>query len=141
MKENHRAFFYRRSITDPAAIEPNPMKPGSDSSFPVNAMGELLEDSWDLVCPAFVSVERASKPIEIIDATVQQAQVQYVLNTSWNSRLLTIDTTCICWVPSKGKVYEVIGEPVDHTGERRRLLVYVTDNVLRSINTALLPMP
>lgn len=143
-RKNHRVFFYRRtvdSIESPGSsvLHENPMRPGADSMFKVGPSGELLEDDWTLVTSALCSIERASRPIEIVDGQSTTAQTQYVLRTNWNRRLTTLDTHCIALVVLTDKIYEIIGEPIDNDGLKRELLIYVVDNVTRVIDLDSLP--
>ena len=144
-RKNHRVFFYRRaidSIESPGStpLFDNPMVPGADSMFKIGPGGELVEDEWTLVTAAQCSIERASKPIEIVDGFTTTDQTQFVLRANWNRKLLSLDTHCIALVVHPAnRLMELVGRPVDNNQSMRELLVYVVDNVTRNIDIDSLP--
>ncbi len=144
-RKNHRVFFYRRAVDsiespgDPV-LNDSPMVPGADSMFKIGPGGELIENEWTLVTAAQCSIERASKPIEIVDGFTTTDQTQYVLRANWNRRLLSLDTHCIALIVHPvNRLMELVGRPVDHNQSMRELLIYVVDNVTRLIDIDDLP--
>lgn len=141
---NFKALFYRRSITLRTGEPGTPFfasttSPGSDASFPVDAYGELQEASWSLIASGFCSKQRATRPLEILDGGTSVSQTQWCLDLSWTKGLAKVDHTCICYLPYEKKVYEVAGDPVDPDGHRNKILIYVFDNVQRTIDLNSLP--
>lgn len=118
----YRYFFYQRITTDE-----------------VDARGRPVEEYSALVSGLFAK-EQARKPVEITEASSIIDERQYVLLGAWVSRydqVITSDTVAYC--PAEDKCYEVLATPVDITGERREVMIYITDNIERTIDTSQLP--
>jgi len=99
-------------------------------------------DSPVLVTQGFFAKEKATKPIETIDAAAAEGEIQFVLIGAFSKEYLNdIQSGMFCWCPALNKVMEVIGSPVDYTGEYRRIVIYVVDNVFRAVDTGSLPLP
>lgn len=105
----------------------------------IDARGRPVETYTALVSGYFAK-EQARKPVEINDASSITDERQYVLLGAWVSRydqVIASDTIAYC--PAEDKCYEVLATPVDVTGERREIMIYVTDNIKRTIATEDLP--
>lgn len=103
------------------------------------SLGQPL-NQVDLVISGFFSKERAKKPIEILDASVSVPEAQYVLRGAYLHRYKTVITSDLfAWCPALNEVVEVLGTPVDDTGEQREIFIYVMDNVEREVDTSTLP--
>lgn len=85
----------------------------------------------------FFALEKARNPIEIIDASAVTSEVQYVLSGAWVSHYATtIQSGMIAWCPATDKVMEILGEPIDNMGDHLRIIIYVSDNVQRTVDTS-----
>ena len=108
------------------------------NSTDVDAYGKP-DISYLPVVSGLFALEVARKPIEILDGSAVVSELQYVLAGAYIDRYRTIITNgMIAWCPALDKVVEILGLPVDDKGERLRIIIYVTDNVERVIDTSTL---
>ena len=102
--------------------------------------GRPVEEYVAVVSGMFAK-EQARKPVEIIDASAITDESQYVLLGAWTPRYeQVIKSDAVAYCPAENKCYEVLSVPVDVTGEHRNTMIYVTDNIKRSVDTSALPM-
>lgn len=105
----------------------------------VDVRGRPVEEYVAVVSGLFAK-EQARKPVEIIDASAVTHESQYVLLGAWVSRYEeVIKSDMVAYCPAERKCYEVLSVPIDVTGERLTSMIYVTDNVKRTIDVNSLP--
>ena len=97
--------------------------------------------SHTFITSGLFAYERAKRPLEISDAGQTVSETQYVLIGDYiKYHHDNIAVQHFAWCPQLDKVVEVFAEPIDDTGEQRKLVIYVVDNVQRTVDTGSLPL-
>lgn len=117
----YRVFFYERGSSSP------------------DQYGEVSE-TYTAITSGFFAKEKARRPMEIADGSATVSEIQYVLIGAYVKKYFTdLRSEMIAWCPQTDQVFELVGEPIDNEGNNREVMIYVADNIRRSIDTSTLP--
>ncbi len=100
--------------------------------------GELVQD-FTLYYKGPFSMETPLKPSEIAAEGRIQSEQQFVLIGQWCAPASKITAGMFCAIPSLQKVMSVKGPATDNWGDRKKLWVFVMDNVSQPITLQLMP--
>jgi len=100
--------------------------------------GELTQE-FTLSYRGPFSMETPLKPSEITAEGRVQTQQQFILIGQWCKPASQITEGMFCVIPSLQKVFSIKGPATDNWGDRKKLWIYIMENVSQPISVQLLP--
>jgi len=79
------------------------------------------------------------KPREVIEGGRNVNEQEFLLIGQWTRLLADVTHGMICLIPAKQLVCAVNGHATDPWGDRKKIHIYVVDNVTKEFTRGLLP--
>lgn len=115
----HQVRFYKPGIT-------------------TNSAGELVQ-GFSLHYSGYFSIELPIKPNEITEAArVVNEQISIVIG-NWSRLSIEVTTGMYAFIPDRNKVYAVSGQATDPWGDRKKVHIYLADNVTQTMANNIIP--
>ena len=100
--------------------------------------GELVQE-FSLFYKGPFSMEVPLKPSEIAAEGRVQSEQQFILIGQWCKPSSQITAGMYCVIPGLQKVFAVRGPATDNWGDRKKVWIYIIENVSRPLSLQLLP--
>ena len=96
-----------------------------------NEYGEL-EQEFSLHCVGLMAKEKPLKPQEAVEGDRAISEQTFILIGNWTYTLAKVTHGMFCFIPQQG-LYAVNGNATDPWGDRKKIHIYVVDNVTQDI--------
>jgi len=116
-----RVKFYIKDFS-PAA--------GSDGEFP---------ERFTFFCSGYFAIEKPMKPREVEDGASDVSQQELMLLGQWTSLCASVTHGMFAYIPSRKKLYAVNGNATDPWGDRKKIHIYVIDNLTKLYDPETIP--
>lgn len=115
----HQVRFYKPSVT-----------PGT--------AGELTQD-FTLHYSGYFSIEQPQKANEITEAARSVGEQISILIGNWSRLSFTVSEGMFAFIPDRNQVYAVNGQAIDPWGDRKKVHIYIVDNVTQTMANNIIP--
>jgi hypothetical protein len=111
--------------------------PTSITPQETDALGQL-DREFSLHCRGLFAKEKPRIPREIREGDRTVNEQESILVGSWTKTLANVTHGMYCFIPTLRKLYAVNGDATDPSGDRRKIHIYIIDNVTFDV-TQLMP--
>ena len=98
----------------------------------INDYGEQTQE-FSLFSKGLFALEKPMKPKEIVDGDRSLNEQTFILVGNWTQDLANVTHGMYCFIPFYKKLYVVNGNATDPWGDRKKLHIYVVDNVAQDV--------
>jgi head-tail adaptor len=94
--------------------------------------GELTKQ-FTLVTSGYFAKEKPLRPREVIEGARNVPEQDFLLIGQWTKSLSEVTAGYIAWDPTENKAYAVNGNAFDPWGDKKKIHIYITDNVTQEL--------
>ena len=107
--------------------------PTSISDPETDALGQIVQQ-FSLHSRGLFAKEKPQRPREVKEGDRTVNEQVSILVGAWTKSLASVTDSMFCFIPTLSKVYAVNGNATDPWGDRKKIHIYIVDNVTQDIS-------